>query len=623
MKVFNILLFCSLCLNWLIGLASADTLLIDSLKSFDDLQAEINRTMTPAKGDCANFMLEATDKFNACELKSYCEKFKTELNSPFLVNQNGEQMLNESFVMANSQLRSCLRGTYKEDIEIALNEFKEQKKLEHLNAVHDLNQKLKKVLTKNNEHTQFAKINREVLSLRLEDSIKGEERKLEDLINAAQKKLKIKLSKEAFSLLIKIDDALENPNYAKELKKFERSFFKELQLPNKFYDFDQFIDPEVAGGEKALIENQKLYQTKAKEVHQEFLNAKKAMIEYLSKQKNKQNQAMIERAMVRVSLVKFHTPVLSDELIKACEFPNAWYNPETQRVLFCPQWFNLPKVNLFEILSHELSHSIDPCTFQAPLKISRSRADMINPGPFNIELDLEKLNQSSTLVGELNNQDLGEKDQKGVTLKENPFDNIISCLQSKKSIGAIVPSKNELKDKIEKSLKKIKDSVLHYSDNDDYKYLKSAYDNLDNYYDRYGLCNLQLPGGVSQIGEAFADQLAAELVAERLVNSGQSKAKADIEKLILAGIKDSPGLCPESKLVTNMKQLGIKNGCREYADNQTLAEKVYRGISLAAHADSDEHPAMDDRINKILFAQPKIRELLNCSKRGGAKYCEN
>lgn len=623
MKVLNILQFFTLCLFVYANPIFAEDAFVDSIKAFDELQIEIRKTVTPAKGDCANFMLEGPGNFNQCELKNYCEKFKSELNSPFLVNQNDEQMLNEEFVMANLKLRSCLRGTYKEDIEIALNDFKEQKKIEHLKMVYGLNQQLKKVLTKNNEHSQFAKINREVLSLRLEDSMKGEERSMQDLLVAAQKKLRIKLSKDAVSLVVKIDAEIENPNYGKELKKFERSFFKELILPNKFYDFDNFIDADVAGGEKQLIENQKLYQQKASEVHTEFLNAKQALINYLKQQKTKHNQAMIERAIERVSLVKFHTPVLSDELMKACEFPNAWYNPETQRVLFCPQWFNLPKINLYEILSHELSHAIDPCTFQAPLKISRSKADMINPGPFEVELNLEKLNQSSTLIGELSNQELNERDQKGVTLKDNPFDSMISCLQSKKSIGAIVPSKNELKDKIEKSMKKLKDSVTNYQANDDFLYLKSAYENLDKYYERYGLCNLQLPGGVSQIGEAFADQIAAELVADRLTKTEQSQAVKELDKLILAGMKDSKGICPESKLVKEMKQLGVNNGCREYAENQKLAEKVYRGISLASTADLDEHPAMDDRINKILLSHPKLREILNCPKRGGAKYCEN
>lgn len=597
--------------------------LVDSLKAFDDLQIEIRQTMNPNRGECANFMFETNNSNNQCELKNYCEKFKTELNSPFLVNQTGEQMLNEEFVSANYKLRSCLIGTYKEDIEIALSDFKQQKKIEHLKSVNVLNQKLKKVLAKNNEYNQFAKINREVLSLRLEDSIKGEERSMEELLMGAQKKLRLKLSKEAFSLIIKIDAELENPNYGRELKKFERSFFKELVLPNKFYDFENFTDADVAGDENQLIENQKLYQQKANDVHNEFLNAKKAMVNYLSSLRSKNNSAMIDRAIERVSLVKFHTPVLSDELMKACEFPNAWYNPESQRVLFCPQWFNLPKINVFEIMSHELSHAIDPCTFQAPLKISRSKADIINPGPFDINLNLEKLNQSFTLIGELGNQDLTERDQKGVTLKENPFDKIISCLQSKKSIVAVVPNKNDLKEKIDKALKKMRESVANYQSNDNYLYLKSASDNLDKYYDRYGLCNLELPGGVSQIGEAFADQIAAELVANRLENMSKQDALKDLDKLILAGLKDSPGLCPESTLISNMKELGVKNGCLEYTENQKLAERVYRGITLASHADTDEHPAMDDRINKILLSQPKIREILNCHKRGGAKYCEN
>lgn len=623
MKVLNIILIYSLCLSIWAKPVFANDGLVDSLRAFDDLQVEIRQSINPNRGECANFMFEASTDKSQCELKNYCEKFKSDLNSPFLVNQAGEQMLNEEFVSANYKLRSCLRGTYKEDIEIALSDFKEQKKLEHLNSVNSLNQKLKKVLAKNNEYTQFAKINREVLSLRLEDSIKGEERSMEDLLFAAQKKLRIKLSKDAFSLVVKIDAELENPNYGKELKKFERSFFKELVLPNKFYDFENFTDPEVAGSENQLIENQKMYQQKALEVHNEFLNAKKAMISYLSKQRTRDNGFMIDRAIERISLVKFHTPVLSDELMKACEFPNAWYNPESQRVLFCPQWFNLPKINIYEIMSHELSHAIDPCTFQAPLKISRSKADIINPGPFEINLNLEKLNQSSTLIGELGNQDLTERDQKGVTLKDNPFGDMISCLQSKKSIAAKVPNKSDLKDKIENEIKKIKESVANYQVNENYLYLKTASDNLDKYYERYGYCNLQLPGGVSQIGESFADQIAAELVALRLENMSKSEATKDLDKLILAGIKDSPGLCPESKLVSNMKALGVQNGCREYSENQKLAEKVYRGITLASHADTDEHPAMDDRINKILLSQPKIREILNCHKRGGAKYCEN
>lgn len=623
MKVLNIFKLCILCLAFWSKVIWSQDALVDSLKEFEDLQLTINKSISPVRGDCANFMYGSENNNDRCELKNYCERFKKELNSPFLVNENGEQMLNEEFVLANLKLKSCLTGTYKEDIDIAIAEFKEQKKIEHLKAVYELNQKLKKVLIKNKEHTNFAKINREILGLRLEDSIKGEERSMSELLKAAEKKLKLKLSKESFDLVVKIDKGLEDPKYFKELRKFERSFFKEFQLPSKFYDFDNFTDQEVAGGADQLVENQNLYQIKASEVHSEFLKAKKIMIAFLEKQRNKQNASMIDRAIERVSLVKFHTPVLSDELIKACQFPNAWYNPESQRVLFCPQWFNLPKANLFEILSHELSHSIDPCTFQAPMKISRSKADIINPGPFDVQLDLERLNQSSLLIGELENGNLGDKDQKAITVKDNPFEKVISCLQSKRSIGAITPSKKDLSDKIEKAISKIKESVADYQNFDNYKYLKTAQDNLDRYYDLYGYCNLELPGGVSQIGEAFADQMAAELVAERLSKLNKIEAQKELEKLILAGIKDSKGLCPESKIVSDMKQLGIKNGCHEYFENQKLAEKVYRGITQASHANTDEHPEMNDRINKILLSHPKLREILNCNKRGGAKYCEN
>lgn len=614
-------IFLSLCWSGIL-FAQDEVTLEKAVVDFSRLQKDINQVFESGRTYCSNDYPVYKSSSN-CTLSNYCEKFKKELDGPVLYAKDGEQILNESFVTENYILRSCYKGTFKDDIKIKVEEFEAERKSKYLKEVYDLNSKLKALLLKTNENNKYARLNQEIIEMNLKASINGEEAlPLAEAIAIAEKKLKVKLSPEALRLTLLIDQKTSDKTYLKESKIFERKLFPELVLPNPFYDFDNFTDLDVAGGEKKLIQNQAEYSKKAQEVADTFLEAKNTLIDYLTKKKTKSNQSMIDRAIERVKLVKFKTPSLSDDFKVACEFPNAWYNTESNTMTVCPQWFNQPKINLFETLAHELSHSIDPCNFSAPLKIKSSKADEVEAGAFDLSLNLEKINQSETLFGKLDNQDLREKDQKCASVKDYPFKSMLSCLQSDQSIGAKIPDLKLMKKKMEETLERFKAQGRNPESDIDYRYLKEALSNFDKYKEQYGLCHSKTFGGVSQIEEAFADKMASELVAMKLSKTPSKDAQKEIEKIVLYSLNNGQMICPAGEQKKKMRQMGVALGCKEYFENKKAGEKMAIGLSIVKKEQLESHPSMDQRINKIFFAHPKLREILGCGK-DGAKYCED
>jgi hypothetical protein len=605
-----------------VTVVKADTIK-DAVHDFNLLQKEISLIFDQSKNYCQLNSLINADKSN-CEVQSFCKKFEEQLNSPILFKSNDNIILNEAFVRENKLLQQCYKEKYKDDIEAKVEEFKAKRKNDYLKKVFDLNQKLKKVLATNNENNKFAKINQEILDFRLTEQMNASESlPLSELIKIVEKKLKVKLSPEALKLTLELDSLTSSPKYESESKLFERSLFKEFDLPNIFYDFENFTNPDVVGGEKQLLKNQDLYNQKAQKVHTQFLEAKKAMIEYLEKKKNSKNQEMIKRAIDRVSLIKFRIPVLSESLVKTCEFPNAFYAAKNNTITVCPQWFNLPPMNLFEILSHEVAHSIDACNLQAPLKIKRTKADEVELGAFELNLNLESLNQSEVNPTKIENSDLDFNDQKCTTLESHPFSKSITCLQSADSISAKSPDLKKLKENINNEIKRLRSLGGDLSKNESYKYLIDASSNFEKYQSMYGLCDTNLSKGLSQVQESFADKLSAELIVQKVSKMNKAEAKEELDKIVISFMNDDMDrICPVGKMRTKMQETGKKLGCTYFYDQKTMSEKTEIGLIMGDKIGNDSHPETSDRIEKILFAHPEIRKIMGCSK-SGAKYCED
>lgn len=622
MKMFAILLLMLLQLVF-IDKAFCQDDLMEAVSEFNGLQSSINDYLKNEKINCSE-LGQLIPEINNCDLKNYCKKYEKELDRPIFYSRDGEQMINEGFIEANFDLMECYKGTFKDELDVLISDFEKNKKTEYLKTVNQLNNEIKTYL-KNNSATaaKWAQVQAEVLSMRLSDEMEeSEARPLKELINLAEKNLRLKLPTTFVSKVLNLDKIANNPSYKREVKIFERSVFKGLEIPSPFYDFSQFLDSDIAGGEAKLIKNQETYQKNAKRVHAEFLKSKKALISYLSNAKNEKNKNEIERAIKRVELIKFSTPNLSSDYMRSCEFPNAFYEPESNTVTICPQYFTYPEINLFEVLSHELSHSIDPCVFSMPMKVKTTSLDIVTDAPFDVKIDHEKLNRSEIeLFGFMDPKKVS--DQGDVKNTAHPFSNLINCLHSSKSINASVPDKDKVKIKLQSVLKEYSTSGRANESNPQYLYLKNALTNFDDFFSRYGQCHIPELGMFSELEESYADAMANELVVEKILKMPKEDALKEVEKLVISGLNSDSSICPKGKLRLTMDELATKAGCREYYANKSKAQKIIDGLTISNVHRTDSHPDMDRRINRILFAHPEIRKILNCPKDRSLKYCEN
>ncbi len=127
----------------------------------------------------------------------------------------------------------------------------------------------------------------------------------------------------------------------------------------------------------------------------------------------------------------------------------------------------------------------------------------------------------------------------------------------------------------------------------------------------------------SELEESYADAMANELVVEKILKMPKEDALKEVEKLVISGLNSDSSICPKGKLRLTMDELATKAGCREYYANKSKAQKIIDGLTISNVHRTDSHPDMDRRINRILFAHPEIRKILNCPKDRSLKYCEN
>lgn len=603
---------------------------LDALKEFNQLQAELNHLFEKPVITCQineKDLNGARSDFDRCSLMNYCKKFIGQTDSPNLYQGTDGTIVNDQFFREQNTWAQCLKITYKDDVAQKVEEFSRAQKAKHLKEVLILNQKLQANLKKNNEFSKMGMINIELINSNLSNELNADETSdepvdLKQRINLAETKLKIKLSPSTIDLLVAIEQKTNDKKYIEESKSFEASLFPSLKPTNLFSNMANFTDVAVAGNTKKLIQNQKIYNQKSSEVYNYFFEAKKDLVEYLMSKRTLFNKNEIDRAVTRVKLIKFKTPSLGEDFVKACENPNAWYSSNNNTMTICPGWLDRPKMFLYETFAHELSHSIDPCNLSAPMKIKSSKADEVEEAPFEVTLKMEELNQSQVLFGETSNDSLKSSDQKIMNVKDHPFYKMLSCLQDPKSIGAIVPNVQQIQQQIDSELDFFNKSGRSNSTDTYYSYLKFAKDNLGQFNDQYGLCHFQSSAGVSQIEEAFADKMASELIAKKLAAMPKEVATREMEKIILGDLNTDDALCPKGPNIEKMKAHGVEVGCDVYFANKAKAEKMAIALEMSSHFNKDSHPLLINRFDRLIFAHPTLRKILNCSP-NGVKYCEN
>jgi hypothetical protein len=328
---------------------------------------------------------------------------------------------------------------------------------------------------------------------------------------------------------------------------------------------DPFVNP------LKLSKSNPEYKSEAERSQKIFKDVQAHAVALLESRKTAANAAQIDVEIKRLQTVKMTSPLFKDkaELALAyCVFPaGATYHSDGNSILMCPQLLNLPDATLFSILSHELSHSIDPC------------------------------NAHQEIAGG------------SVAAGQNPFKDVVKCLQQPKSFGAKVVSE---------------ENVLALLNNQEASFPKSAeikalYNQrrkeASAHFQTHQYCRSFSKDADMQ--EGFADWMSAKLIAQKVseLSGDQAKEYAFESQLFMAATQ-----CQNVRVAAmNRVSAALKKNCPMF----TESKKDLLNPENFGREDQDvPHPKSSRRVDKILFAPPEIQKALGCKAPGDLTVCE-
>jgi hypothetical protein len=206
--------------------------------------------------------------------------------------------------------------------------------------------------------------------------------------------------------------------------------------------------------------------------------------------------------------------------------------------------------------------------------------------------------------------------QERMLYKDNPFTKTLSCLQDQSSVGAIPMDTNSIAQKIKNKQMKMIRLGQDNSQNNDYKFVDFSSKNQQEFLDYFQGCNIE--GDIrTQLQEAFADKVAAEIMAKKLSQLSVKDAATSINEIILS----YGNLCSSQGLgEREYYNFGVKQDCPDYFENVTTQERILTSLKIVNKF--DPHPDPVIRIQNNLLAHPLIRKSLNCETAKGVKFCE-
>lgn len=244
--------------------------------------------------------------------------------------------------------------------------------------------------------------------------------------------------------------------------------------------------------------------------------------------------------------------------------PNAFYNPKSNTFKYCSGYLmqSNSEFSMAAVIAHELGHSIDPCNIAE------------GPKDFGFKYSSDDISKME---------------------KEYPIKGLISCLRDKRSAGA----RNFMVAPLIKSMAPYGSMGKDRSGEDEEELLKFTPSHRGNHRHGGEGGMARSAGGSGggerpkanfckddQIGESFSDWLSAEVTPDYIASNHKLSAK--------------------------QMQLGYSNTrrgvCRQTPDDES---------------NTDEHPSDTIRYNKIMLANPKVREQMGCPKDNpDARYCK-
>jgi len=312
----------------------------------------------------------------------------------------------------------------------------------------------------------------------------------------------------------------------------------------------------------------------------------------------KDNIAELEK---RVNTVKFELVSSQQEMNTVCVTPNAFYDGLSHTLKICPQMMVMPEAHLRMVIAHEIGHSIDPCAAACPLHQVKNGYMT----QYSI-LDLPKLYGS--------NHEQNPPKAMPIPFKENPYTEVLTCLEGKDSVMARPADGAQMKKLLENQIRLTEEAG---QDSSGIKQFLAAVPEIEKYY---GGCSV-LPGNSRQ-QEAFSDWLAAEALAVSNIPVNLTEIGG------IFFVSDCPGLAPD--ITPEVMQQLQQYNCLPQQDPQAAfaqvlpeAYQIGQTFGQLQQMDAGSHPPSVDRIQRLFRLQPQLKNRLGC--KGEAfigKYCE-
>lgn len=374
--------------------------------------------------------------------------------------------------------------------------------------------------------------------------------------------------------------------------------FKSPLVSDPFVFPNQLTDATKAGTPAQLNKNYVRYEAQKERVGKIFNDAQERIVKLLTARRNSTNEVATNEMIARIQAVQFNFPKSNRELkdlaADGCEIPNAFYAPDAHTVTICPQIMNMPEAALFSIMSHELGHSIDPCQSAKPY--SRNADKITAEKPFFSVYTYA--NQAKDFIFQ------------PISAAQNPFKEVISCLQTEKSLGVVIPTMKETQERTRKNLESQLGATAEIS-----PALAATFADQERsvrqQYETFKTCKELTGNGHMQ--EAFSDWVASQTLKQKISeipDTAKAKQYAFESQTLYIGSR-----CQNlnQTAVSYLRPL-IRAKCPDLLDKMESADQPNDG--------SESHPATNDRVNRIMMATPEIQKALGCHKSDGVGECQ-
>lgn len=373
------------------------------------------------------------------------------------------------------------------------------------------------------------------------------------------------------------------------------------QIKDPFLLKDQFVDAQAAGGAAKLAENKAQLATETKRAKGIYKESMAKIIKVVEGRRNSQNSQQIDNLRKRLRSIKFkvQSPAdnLSDIFEQGCEFANAAYNTLTHEISVCPQMLTMPESSLFFIFSHEIAHSIGPCStaYSYGPKGGANIPDWIFPGADSFKIKIPSIPK-----------------------KDHPFSSVFQCVQGSKSMALKSPSNEALLAQIEADKQAKIREIRLYDETSPVDAIEARYDDKANQirkdFDEYSACSEV--GGNGYLEESSADWYASQAVALKLDELQSSSQKKEMAFGISGAMLSMNG-CANTRQAAIQQAKAIGKGkCEDLDRAVEFLDKSY-----SSESDSGSHPLPSRRVNRVILAEPGVRDALQCQGGNVGQKC--